>query len=272
MNKNLRKTLLCVLPFLLLSCSKNQAKAITIDEGSSLIKTALEKDDANPSPLKWTTYTFKSEITAPKELQADLPYLSLYVTYRSDPAYLTTIHRVTASSDDTYIISKDTQSTTPVYSVQTNGGSPVAYDLIKDAYIYNFFELPNYILNENIYGLQRAESFLSLVSGNNENKLTSYNLTSKGGGNLDMTLRGDTLDFSQLFTETPQINTNVTSIRFVLDSFLLQSLEASYLVSPAQTPGLTSSSSSLKGQKAASSSAQGTSCSITMAFGYGVTL
>ena len=269
MNKNLRKTLLCLLPVFLLGCSSSKNKAITIDEGTSLIKTALEKDDADP--LKWTSYTFKSAISAPTSLQADLPYLSLYVTYQSSPTYLTTIHRVTFSSDDTYVISKDTQSATPVYSVAVNGGSPVAYDPIKDAYIYNFFELPSYLLNENIYGLQRAQSLLSLVEGNNENKLTSYNLYSKGGGQLDMTLRGSALDFSQLFTETPQINTNVTSIHVAMDSYLLQSLEASYLVSPAQTPSLTSASlSSLKKQANASSSPEGALCSISMAFGYGV--
>lgn|SRR5574344_71889 len=275
MNKNLRKTLILLVPALFCSCSKNTLKTITIDEGSSILKTALAKDDADP--LKWTSYCFKSTITAPKELQSDLPYLSLFVTYQSTPAYLTTIHRVTSTGDDTYAITKSTSDQNQVsYSVTLNGGDPSPYDPVKHAYIYNFFELPDYLLDENIYGLQRAVSLLSLVQGGNENKLTSYNLATRGDGNLDMTLRGNTLDFSQLFTETPQINTNVSSIRFAIDSYLVQSLQANYLVLPASTPSVSSSSSSSKpssiqGAIKTTSSTNGTPCSITMGFGYGVT-
>lgn len=272
MNKNLRKTLLCVLPFLLLSCSSSKTKAITFDEAIAVLDSAHEKDTQESFSL--TSYSFKSTINAPSSFQSDLPYISLNVTYLSSPTYLTTIHRITSNSDDTYIISKDTQSATPVYSVAANGGSPVAYDLIKDAYIYNFFELPTFFYNQNSIGFSTSGGLLKTVDPKNQqtNKMTSYNLYSNGSGNLDMTLRGSTLDFSSFFSEVPVINTNVSSIHFSLDSYLIRNVEASYLVSPAQTPGLTSSSNSLKAQKAASSSVQGTSCSITMAFGYGVTL
>ena len=255
MKKNLRKILLVPALLFLAGCSKNTSKAVTIDEGMTLIQTCLTKDAA--SAFQGTSYTYKSQVEAPSSLQASLPYLSLSVVYSNAITYLTNIERKTASGADTYAVTKDTTTGQTVYSLATNGKSPEFYDPVKDAYLFNFFELPNYLLNENIYALNGAKSLLNLVQTGADNKLTSYNLISKGGGNLDMTLRGHSLDFSALFTETPQINTNVETIHFVIENYLLVSLSATYFVSPAQTL-------SKRNQVASSSSREGDLCSISM--------
>lgn len=260
MKKNLRKILLVCSLIFLSSCAKNTVKTITIDQGVSLIDTCLERDRA--SSLVGQAFTFKSTISAPSSLQADLPYTSLDVDYLSTIGYSTRITRVTAKSNDTYAITKSTGTDGKAfYQVAANGGSPKDYDPVSDAYLYNFFELPSYLLNENIYGLQSARTLLSFVQNKNENKLTSYNLFSSGGGNLDMTLRGSGLDFTSLFTETPQINSNVTSIHFVLDNYLLTSLNATYVVDNPV-------SSSVSGQVRPTSSTRGIECTITMNLSY----
>jgi hypothetical protein len=235
MKQNLRKILL-LLPLVFLSgCGKNSAKVITIDEGMSLISSALTKDV--PNLLQGTSYTFRSTIQAPDNLQSDLPYLSLSVVYSNAITYLTNIERKTSGGTDTYAVTKTTDSVSgqTVYYIATNGDSPLSYDPVKDAYLYNFFDLPNYLLNENIYALNATKGLLASVSTGTENKLTSYNLSSKGGGSLDLTLRGHSLDFTALFTETPQINANVESLHFVMENYLLTSLDATYLVSPSST-------------------------------------
>lgn len=260
MKKNLRKSLLVCSLIFLCGCAKNASKAITIDQGTSLIDTCLEKDRA--SALEGQAFTFKSTISAPSALLVDLPYTSLEVDYLNTIGYSTRITRVTSKSNDTYAITKSTGTDGKIfYQVAANGGSPKDYDPVSDAYLYNFFELPNYLLNENIYGLQSARNLLAFVQNKNENKLTSYNLFSSGGGNLDMTLRGNGLDFTSLFTETPQINSNVTSIHFVLDNYLLTSLNATYLV---DNP----TSSSVSGQIRPTSSTNGVECAITMSLAY----
>jgi len=260
MKKNLRRSLLVFSLIFLCACAKNTMKAITIDQGTSLIDTCLERDRA--SSLVGQAFTFKSAISAPEALQAGLPYTSLEVDYLSTIGYSTRITRVTAKSNDTYAITKSTGTDGKAfYQVAANGGSPKDYDPVSDAYLYNFFELPSYLLNENIYGLQSARALLSLIQNKNENKLTSYNLFSSGGGSLDMALRGNGLDFTSLFTETPQINSNVTSIHFVLDNYLLTSLSAAYVVdSPL--------SSSANSQIRPTSSSAGVECSITMDLSY----
>ena len=262
MKKNLRITLLLSSVLFLLGCGKNNSKAITIEQGTSLIDACLEKDKA--APLIGTAFSFKSTISVPSVLQADQPYLFLEVIYNNaHETYSTLITRATAKSTDTYAITKADQDGATIYQVATNGALTRAYDPVNDAYLYNFFELPAYLLNENIYGLQSARTLLALVQSQSENKLTSYNLFSSGEGNLDMTLRGDGLDFISLFTETPQINSNVTSIHFVVENALLTSLEASYLVSAPAT-----SSNSLSQQLSASSVSDTLECKITMDLTY----
>ena len=261
MKKNLRITLLLSsIPFLL-GCGKNNSKAITIEQGTSLIDACLEKDKA--AALTGTAFSFKSTISVPSILQVDQPYLSLEVVYLNAIGYSTRINRKTAKSNDTYAITKADQDGSTVYQVAANGALTRAYDPVNDAYLYNFFELPAYLLNENIYGLQSARTLLALVQSQSENKLTSYNLFSSGEGNLDMTLRGDGLDFISLFTETPQINSNVTSIHFVVENALLNSLEASYLVNAPST-----STNSLSQQYNASSVDDALECKITMDLTY----
>jgi hypothetical protein len=77
-----------------------------------------------------------------------------------------------------------------------------------------------------------------------------------------MTLRGQGLDFTSLFTETPQISNNVSEIHFVLDNYLITSLSATYLVANP------TSSSSVSAQAHSASANEGVSCTITMALSY----
>jgi len=263
MKKNLCKTLLVCSMVFLCGCAKNASKAITIDQAASLIDACLEKDKT--SPFAGQAFSFQSMISVPASLQGNLPYLSLQVVYLNAIAYSTRITRVTAKTNDTYMISKSTDSEGNIfYQVATNGGTPAAYNPVSDSYLFNFFELPTYLLNENIYGLQSARSLITLVQNSSDNKLTSYNLFSSGGGNLDMTLRGSGLDFKSLFTEVPQISTNVTSIHFVLDNYLVSSLSATYLVANP----VSSSPVPVSGQVHPASSTSGIECTITMNLTY----
>jgi hypothetical protein len=266
MKRNPCKILLCLSSLALFSCAGTNEKAITIDDAQTLLATCLTKDSS--ATLSGTSYTFTSTITAPKDLQADLPYLSLKVVYSNATTYLTNIARVTASGTDNYAVTKsiDSSSGKTTYFLARNGADPAAYDPINDAYLANFFELPTYLLNENIYGLNGATTLLGQVQNKAENHLSSYNLYSSGGGQLNMTLRGSALDFTALFTETPQINTNVTSIHFQLENYLMTALEADYLVAPSTSA--TGNFTLPQGQTAALSSSEGSLCTITMGLSY----
>jgi hypothetical protein len=273
MKKNLRKSLLVLLLPLLFSCNKNAAKVITIDEGITILSDCLKRDAADDL-LSGKSYGYKSSITAPVSLQKDLPYLSLSVIYSTRTSYLTNITLASSQANDSYEVFKDTSGDQTTYLLKKNGGTAVAYNPQTDSYLHNFFELPGFLLNENRFGLKGAKGLLdSLVSssGVTTNRLTSYNLYSSGGGNLDVTLRGDSLDFSNLFSETPQINTNVQTIHFVIKDYLVTLIDATYVILPP-SPATSQVSSSpaasspqgLKRNQVATSSSVGTLCSITM--------
>jgi hypothetical protein len=208
------------------ACSTiNNNKTIDIASGLSLLSSIHDYAANNTlSGLNYSLSIVTSIYRSAESLEASeepLSSKSVSLVYDKSQSYYLTYDDGVASKGFAIDTNGD-------YLVKENDVSR-AFDSKKDSAILPYIDLPGYFMNLTLAFCDASTNYLTLVNNSESNPLTSYSLTSSGGGSLSVHLTGKKMDYNSCFADADSlVDSNLTLLKGDVSGSYLTSLVGSY--------------------------------------------